>query len=82
METPDCRTRPVVFEGEEEKEESSKQPKIKVRKGNPVLVLADQPASRGLEASVKGDSRRHPDRFVKEREFTGDVMTLGQRIIV
>lgn len=81
-EAPGGSTRPVMLKGEKEKKKSSKEPEIEIRKRNAVFPLAEQLGPGGLEAIIEGDSRRYPDRLLQEREFAGDVMTLGQRVIV
>jgi len=45
-------------------------------------MLADQPGPRALETIVERHSGYHPERLVKESEFGGEVVILGQGIIV
>jgi hypothetical protein len=45
-------------------------------------VLADQRGPCALEAVVEGYSCHHPERLVEESEFGGEVMTLGQGIVL
>jgi hypothetical protein len=82
VETPGGGTRPVIFKGKKEEKQSSKEPKLEVRKNDAVLVLADERGPCGLEAIVEGYSGHDPERLVKKREFGGQVMTLGQRIVL
>jgi hypothetical protein len=82
VETPGGGTRPVIFKGKKEEKQSSKEPKIEVRKRDVVLVLADERGPCGLEAIVEGYSGHDPERLVKKREFGGQVMTLSQRIVL
>jgi len=71
-----------MFKGKKEEKQSSKEPKIKVRKRDAVLVFADERGPRPLEAIVERYSGHLSKRLIKKSEFGGEVMTLGQRIVL
>jgi len=82
VEAPGGRARPVVFKGEEEQQEPAKEPKIEVWKGQAVLAFTDQPASCCSEPVIEEDPYHHPNGLFEESNFCGDVVILGQGIIV